>query len=876
MSYRHAKLTPRLLSDARTLLPQPGHRYSQFLLPSVQHLTEAHKILLDKIGVILGGAALRGYEMLYRDQVTNIYNLNGEHGVDDDDYGCGEIEGLGGSLSLVEKSVDQITTDGQSGGATSIDFVTRITYRERQHSSPEHANRLAPSEIIIRPITRVRRPRFYPTSRGLPRHIFNTLNQTETAKEIWENVELLMQGSGLTEQQKKETLFDQYERFWANGNESIHDYFVRFHKLINDMNITKCKSIHQEYQFINTYPSYGQVTKQPLTSQYVPSPPQYAPAPQQAPQSTNDAMLATMNQIVNLLTGQITIENVQRRALGNKGKHAATGSQGKVVTCYNCRGQGHVRSLPTTAFEVSHERCIRILDVDESTSRSSKNSMANLIANDHLLDRAPVSQEIHEGEQLDSMFDSVIDAMITLFQYLNTKLKQRIESVFQLMYLPVIACLYDTFVPQKQLSSEQVYWLPANEVASFNCCLLRVGIEENLFKEVSEYMKIFDELDKEYDQCVIDKKSLEIENKNLLIQNECLLAESVSKDICSVVLTSDIVVPMSVEPRSNCVEEHSRNLELEAEILKMKQLLKRNNKEANTPLPRKEIVSLVKKSSVCVNLSTRIKSVTKASESKSKYETKTHRNLPARSENVKRVDNSLRSLNKRNRVDSSLRVKLSWARIDSQGIHVDPAKIEAGEDQESAFQLLKQKLCEAPILALLEGNDDFVVYCNASHQGLGAVLMQREKVIAYASRQLKPHEENYTIHDLELGAVVFALKIWRHCLVKAECQKPTGLLIQPKIPTWKWERITMDFVTKLPQTSSGHDTIWVIVDRLTKSAHFIPTKATDSMETLTKLYIKEIISCHGVPISIISDRDSHFTSKSWQSMQSALGTAIRQ
>ncbi|GKC50680.1 putative reverse transcriptase domain-containing protein [Tanacetum coccineum] len=104
--------------------------------------------------------------------------------------------------------------------------------------------------------------------------------------------------------------------------------------------------------------------------------------------------------------------------------------------------------------------------------------------------------------------------------------------------------------------------------------------------------------------------------------------------------------------------------------------------------------------------------------------------------------------------------------IDSQGIHIDPAKIEAknkkyiwGEDQDSAFQLLKQKLCEAPILALPEGNDDFVVYCDASHQGLGAVLMQREKVIAYASRQLKPNEENYTTHDLKIGAVVFALKI---------------------------------------------------------------------------------------------------------------------
>ncbi|GJT64081.1 putative reverse transcriptase domain-containing protein [Tanacetum coccineum] len=87
-----------------------------------------------------------------------------------------------------------------------------------------------------------------------------------------------------------------------------------------------------------------------------------------------------------------------------------------------------------------------------------------------------------------------------------------------------------------------------------------------------------------------------------------------------------------------------------------------------------------------------------------------------------------------------------------------------GEDQETTFQLLKQKLCEAPILALPEGNDDFVVYCDASHQGLGAVLMQREKVIAYASRQLKPNEENYTTHDLKLGAVVFALKIWRHYL----------------------------------------------------------------------------------------------------------------
>ncbi|GKB02202.1 putative reverse transcriptase domain-containing protein [Tanacetum coccineum] len=84
---------------------------------------------------------------------------------------------------------------------------------------------------------------------------------------------------------------------------------------------------------------------------------------------------------------------------------------------------------------------------------------------------------------------------------------------------------------------------------------------------------------------------------------------------------------------------------------------------------------------------------------------------------------------------------------------------EWGDKQEEAFQTLKNKLCSAPILALPQGAENFIVYCDASHKGLGAVLMQNEKVIAYASRQLKIHEKNYTTHDLELGAVVFALKI---------------------------------------------------------------------------------------------------------------------
>ncbi|GJZ45302.1 putative reverse transcriptase domain-containing protein, partial [Tanacetum coccineum] len=116
--------------------------------------------------------------------------------------------------------------------------------------------------------------------------------------------------------------------------------------------------------------------------------------------------------------------------------------------------------------------------------------------------------------------------------------------------------------------------------------------------------------------------------------------------------------------------------------------------------------------------------------------------------------------------------------IDIEGIHVDPAKIESIKDWKSpktpteiqaAFQLLKQKLCSAPIFALPEGSENFMVDCDASHKGLGAVLMQKEKVIAYASRQLKIHEKNYTTHDLELGAVVFTLKMWRHYLYGMKC-----------------------------------------------------------------------------------------------------------
>ncbi|GJU96623.1 putative reverse transcriptase domain-containing protein [Tanacetum coccineum] len=104
--------------------------------------------------------------------------------------------------------------------------------------------------------------------------------------------------------------------------------------------------------------------------------------------------------------------------------------------------------------------------------------------------------------------------------------------------------------------------------------------------------------------------------------------------------------------------------------------------------------------------------------------------------------------------------------------------------------------------------------------------------------------------------------------------RTSGLLQQPEIPEWKWEGKAMDFVTKLPRTSSGHDTIWVIMDRLIKSAHFLPMREDYKMDRLARLYLNEIVARHGIPISIISDRDSRFTSRFWHSVQEALGTRL--
>nr|GEX21705.1 putative reverse transcriptase domain-containing protein [Tanacetum cinerariifolium]GEX32418.1 putative reverse transcriptase domain-containing protein [Tanacetum cinerariifolium] len=188
--------------------------------------------------------------------------------------------------------------------------------------------------------------------------------------------------------------------------------------------------------------------------------------------------------------------------------------------------------------------------------------------------------------------------------------------------------------------------------------------------------------------------------------------------------------------------------------------------------------------------------------------------------------------------------------INGNGIHVDPSNIEAVKNWKALRTSTEDKLCNAPVLALPDGLEDFVVYCDASRIGLACVLMQRGKVPLKGDvRTLimdEAHKSKYSVHP---GANKMYYDL-RDRYWWPEIKKDIV----------EYVRIAMDFVTKLPRTSSGHDTIWIIVDRLAKSAHFLPMREDYKMDRLARLYLNEIVSRHGVSISIISDCGSRFTS----------------
>ena len=130
-----------------------------------------------------------------------------------------------------------------------------------------------------------------------------------------------------------------------------------------------------------------------------------------------------------------------------------------------------------------------------------------------------------------------------------------------------------------------------------------------------------------------------------------------------------------------------------------------------------------------------------------------------------------------------------------------------------------------------------------------------------STKMYRTLKEHYWWNGMKKEIASFVSRCLTCQQVKAEHQRPAGKIQLLRIPVWKWEKITMDFVIGLPRTQRQHDAIWVIVDRLTKSAHFLPVNVEDSLEMLAQLYVDEIVRLHGVLVSIVSDRDPRFTSR---------------
>ncbi|EOY08659.1 DNA/RNA polymerases superfamily protein [Theobroma cacao] len=163
--------------------------------------------------------------------------------------------------------------------------------------------------------------------------------------------------------------------------------------------------------------------------------------------------------------------------------------------------------------------------------------------------------------------------------------------------------------------------------------------------------------------------------------------------------------------------------------------------------------------------------------------------------------------------------------------------------------------------------------------GLRREILEEAHMAAYvihpgATKMYQDLKEVYWWEGLKRDVAEFVSKCLVCQQVKAEHQKPAGLLQPLPVPEWKWEHIAMDFVTGLPRTNGGYDSIWIVVDRLTKSAHFLPVKTTYGAAQYARVYVDEIVRLHGIPISIVSDRGAQFTSRFWGKLQEALGTKL--
>ena len=210
--------------------------------------------------------------------------------------------------------------------------------------------------------------------------------------------------------------------------------------------------------------------------------------------------------------------------------------------------------------------------------------------------------------------------------------------------------------------------------------------------------------------------------------------------------------------------------------------------------------------------------------------------------------------------------------------------VKAKQDMDPSLVELKKSVETKVIDSFSKGGDGVLRYqgrlCVPKVDGLRDLILEEAHSSQYSihpgsTKMYRDLRDIYWWNGMKRDIAEFVAKCPNCQQVKIEHQKPGGLAQEIEIPTWKWEMINMDFVVGLPKSKRHFDSIWVIVDRMTKSAHFLPVKTSYSAEDYAKLYIREMVKLHGVPLSIISDRGTQFTSHFWRLFQRALGTKVQ-
>ncbi|GJX45309.1 putative reverse transcriptase domain-containing protein [Tanacetum coccineum] len=694
---------------------------------------------------------------------------------------------------------------------------------------------------------------------GLPSNVYSLFNHHRVAKDLWERVQLLMQGTLLTKQERECKLYDAFNKFALIKEESLHQYYLRFTQLINDkvgaisnLHTTNFDQLHaylkQHELHANEVCIMRERNQDPLALVI-----DFGLAVPVFKQGDDpiDAINKMMSFMSTVVTSHFLTTNNQLRNSSNSRQQA---------TIHDRRCLKPKRKREATWFKD------KVLLVEAQGSGKILNEEELEFLADLGVAEGPVTQTVithnaaYQADDLDA-YDSDCDD----FSIAKAVLMANLSS-------------YGSDVLFEYSEQTHLVNYPENEITS----------DSNIIP---------------YSQYLLETQNAV--NKDNLIANESLSTELERYKERVKLLEERPNVDLKINYLKQTLSEQSKEKEL---LTKTFNVFTNESKEKEAKNIDKEI-AVEKKVKELDNI------VCKIELGAVVFALKIWRHYLYGTKSVIYTDHkSLQYIFDQKELNMRQR---RWIELLSDyecEIKYHPGKANVVADALSRKERLKPRRVRAMSITIHSGLKTKILEAQSEAskdlkapaewlRGLERHFEQRADGEIYFFDRIwipsigdvrklimdEAHTSRYSVHpgadkmyyDLRdlywwPGMKRDIAEYVSRCLtcskIKAEHQKPSGLLQQPEIPEWKWEKLAMDFITKLPKSSSGYDTIWVIVDRLTKSAHFLPIREDYKTEKLAKIYVNEIVARHGVLVSIISDRDGRFTSHLWQALQEALGT----